>query len=57
MAFNDTFNMQRRPVLRFWTDQEIEKIHHASLEILNRTGMEFYCPEIVEMLAGGRGPE
>ena len=48
--FNDEFRLSRRPRLVFWSDEEIKKIHHASIEILERTGMEFYCPEVVEML-------
>ena len=52
MPFNDEFNLRRRPVLTFWTNDEIQRIHLASLEILEHTGMEFYCPEVVEMLVG-----
>lgn len=50
MSFNDEYQFNRRPRLSFWTDEEIAKIHSASLEILEHTGHEFYDEDIVSLL-------
>lgn len=39
-----------RPTLRKLSDEQIERIHQASLEILERTGVRLYEPQALELL-------
>jgi trimethylamine--corrinoid protein Co-methyltransferase len=38
------------PLLRKLSDHQLERLHHASLEILERTGVRLYEPEALELL-------
>lgn len=38
------------PLFRKLSDDQIERLHHASLEILERTGVRLYEPEALELL-------
>jgi trimethylamine---corrinoid protein Co-methyltransferase len=38
------------PRFRKLSDDQVERLHHASLEILDRTGMRLYEPEAIELL-------
>ena len=40
---------------RLLSDSQLEEIHHASLEILRRTGVRVYDPEALELLAAAGG--
>lgn len=44
------------PTLRKWSDDQLAQIHAASLEILDRTGVQLHLPEAIELLrkAGAR---
>ncbi len=40
------------PQFRILSDQQLEKLHHATLEILERTGVTVDCEEAIELLDG-----
>ena len=40
------------PQFRILSDQQLEKLHHASLEILERTGVTVDSEEAIELLHG-----
>lgn len=40
----------RQPLLRFLSEAELDEIHYASLEILERTGLNVHHPEAWELL-------
>jgi len=52
MGKNQNLTNRQRPVLTYLSQEQKERIHQASLEILERTGMEFDSPEAVEILSG-----
>jgi trimethylamine--corrinoid protein Co-methyltransferase len=43
----------QQPTLRYLSQAQLERIHNASLEILEKTGMDFYSSEAVDLLAAG----
>ncbi len=51
MGINEDFVYRQRPIMTYLSQEQKERIHQASLEILERTGMEFYSHEAVEMLS------
>jgi trimethylamine--corrinoid protein Co-methyltransferase len=46
------FKVRVQPHLRFLTDDQIEEIHRAALEVLERTGMVVHEDETLELLSG-----
>lgn len=42
----------KTPQFRFLSDQQLEKLHYATLEILERTGVTIECQEAIELLDG-----
>jgi len=51
MGINEGFLYHQRPVLAYLSQEQKKRIHQASLRILERTGMDFYSKEAVEMLS------
>jgi trimethylamine--corrinoid protein Co-methyltransferase len=48
----------RRPLLEFWSNKELDEIHYASLEILERVGANIYHEKARELLhSAGAGVE
>jgi len=45
-------NLEFRPRLSVLNDEQIEQIHQATLEVLERTGVQITHPRAVELLAG-----
>ena len=56
MGINEEYIFRQKPVLNYLTEEQKEKIYQTSLEILERTGTDFYSKEAVEILgdAGAR---
>ncbi len=51
MLPNNSFSASRQqPVFRKLSDEKTERIHNASLEILERTGLRMYEPQALELL-------
>ncbi len=50
MAPSDNPSPPARPTLRKLTEAQIERIHQASLEILERTGVRLFEPQALELL-------
>lgn len=48
--FLSNYDEQVTPRLRWVTDNQLEQIHYASLEVLERTGMEVQHPEALALL-------
>lgn len=42
----------KTPQFRFLSDQQLQKLHYASLEILERTGVTIDCQEAIDLLSG-----
>jgi trimethylamine--corrinoid protein Co-methyltransferase len=49
---NGNYAAQVTPGLRVLSDDQKTRIHHATLELLRRTGVQVLVPEIRELLAG-----
>ncbi len=50
MVLSNPSSTAGRPILRKLTEGQIERLHHASLEILERTGLRLYEPEALDLL-------
>lgn len=50
MILQSNYTSYDTPRFRKVSDDQIERLHHASLEILDRTGVVLYEPEAVELL-------
>jgi trimethylamine--corrinoid protein Co-methyltransferase len=50
MALQSNYTSYDTPRFRKLSDDQIERLHHASLEILDRTGVCLYQPEAVALL-------
>lgn len=50
MILQSNYTSYDTPRFRKVSDDQIERLHHASLEILDRTGIVLYEPEAVELL-------
>ncbi|MFN3308385.1 MAG: trimethylamine methyltransferase family protein [Anaerolineales bacterium] len=50
MTLQSNYTMIQAPLFRKLSDAQIEKIHYASLEILERTGVRLYEPRAIELL-------
>ncbi len=50
MTLQSNYTSYDTPRFRKVSDDQIERLHHASLEILDRTGVVLYEPEAVELL-------
>ena len=50
MGINEEFILRQRPVLSWLTLEQKNRIHQASLEILERTGVDFFSAEAVSLL-------
>ena len=46
------FNVRIQPYVRFLKREQLDEIHHATLEILERTGIVVYEEETLDILAG-----
>ncbi|NWG12622.1 MAG: trimethylamine methyltransferase family protein [Acidobacteria bacterium] len=44
------YRVQIQPSMRFLSDEQIQEIHLASLDILERTGVVVHHPEVIELL-------
>jgi trimethylamine---corrinoid protein Co-methyltransferase len=51
MPLHSNYVEQRGPKFRRLSDEQVERIHYASLEILERTGVCLYHQEALELLA------
>jgi len=40
----------KTPQFRILSDSQIEELHLATVDILERTGVKFYCQEAIELL-------
>jgi trimethylamine---corrinoid protein Co-methyltransferase len=50
MPLQSNYTSFDAPRLRKLSDDQVEQLHHASLEILDRTGVRLYEPEALELL-------
>ena len=50
MTLQSNYTSFDTPRFRKVSDDQTERLHHASLEILDRTGVVLYEPEAVELL-------
>ena len=50
MPLQSNYTSNDTPRFRKLSDDQTERLHHASLEILDRTGIVLYEPEAVELL-------
>ncbi len=50
MVLQSNYSTSGAPLFRKLSDDQIERLHHASLEILERTGVRLYEPEALELL-------
>ena len=50
MTLQSNYTSYDTPRFRKLSDDQIERLHHASLEILDRTGVCLYEPEAVALL-------
>ena len=50
MTLQSNYTVIHAPLFRKLSDDQIEKIHYASLEILERTGVRLYEPRAIELL-------
>lgn len=50
MTLQSNYTSFETPRLRKLSDDQVERLHHASLEILDRTGVRLYEPEALELL-------
>jgi trimethylamine---corrinoid protein Co-methyltransferase len=50
MPLQSNYTSYDAPRLRKLSDDQVEQLHHASLEILDRTGVRLYEPEALELL-------
>jgi trimethylamine---corrinoid protein Co-methyltransferase len=50
MVLQSNYTTLEAPRLRKLSDDQVEQLHHASLEILERTGVRLYEPEALELL-------
>ncbi len=51
MKINTDSRHEQRPLLAYLSQEKKERIHHASLEVLERTGMDFNSPEAIDILS------
>ena len=50
MALQSNYTAFDTPRFRKLSDDQVERLHHASLEILDRTGVILFEPEALELL-------
>ncbi|NTW78800.1 MAG: trimethylamine methyltransferase, partial [Geobacteraceae bacterium] len=50
MVLQSNYTSYDTPRFRKLSDDQTERLHHASLEILDRTGVCLYEPEALELL-------
>jgi trimethylamine--corrinoid protein Co-methyltransferase len=50
MALQSNFTSFEAPQFRKLSDDQLERLHHASLEILDRTGVRLFEPQALELL-------
>jgi trimethylamine---corrinoid protein Co-methyltransferase len=50
MPLQSNYTSYDTPRFRKLSDDQVERLHHASLEILDRTGVRLYEPEALELL-------
>jgi trimethylamine---corrinoid protein Co-methyltransferase len=50
MSLQSNYTSYDTPRFRKLSDDQVERLHHASLEILDRTGIRLYEPEALELL-------
>jgi trimethylamine--corrinoid protein Co-methyltransferase len=50
MILQSNYTSFDTPRFRKLSDDQVERLHHASLEILDRTGVRLYAPEALELL-------
>jgi trimethylamine---corrinoid protein Co-methyltransferase len=50
MPLQSNYTSYDTPRFRKLSDDQVERLHHASLEILDRTGIRLYEPEALELL-------
>jgi trimethylamine--corrinoid protein Co-methyltransferase len=50
MILQSNYTTLEAPRLRKLSDDQVERLHHASLEILERTGVRLFEPEALELL-------
>lgn len=50
MVLQSNYSTIGAPLFRKLSDDQVERLHHASLEILERTGVRLYEPEALELL-------
>ena len=50
MVLQSNYTALEAPRFRKLSDDQVEQLHHASLEILERTGVRLYEPEALELL-------
>lgn len=50
MPLQSNYTSYDTPRFRKLSDDQVERLHHASLEILDRTGVRLYEPEAIELL-------
>jgi len=53
MRYNYNLHEYGRPEINLLSESQLHKLHLASLDILERTGMKFFDPEAVELLESG----
>jgi len=52
LDMNEQFNYWQRPKLQVFSNQQLESVYRAAVEILERVGSEFYSDESLEILHG-----
>ena len=50
MTLQSNYTSFETPRMRKLSDDQVECLHHASLEILDRTGVRLFEPEALELL-------
>ena len=50
MVLQSNYTSYDTPRFRKLSDDQVERLHHASLEILDRTGVRLFEPEALELL-------
>ena len=50
MVLQSNYTALEAPRFRKLSDDQVEQLHYASLEILERTGVRLYEPEALELL-------
>ena len=50
MTLQSNYISMDTPHFRKLSDNQVERLHHASLEILGRTGVRLFEPEALELL-------